>query len=139
MPVAPRRTSELLPQAYEEGLPLPDTFPDTCLAELTASSSAPGSIVLTSVLPKSEDPSPRQAHGPSGSAARLSRLASGPPKTQCIARKKSDAAPLSSSPIRWPSLPPSLSPLSLFPLSPPSLPSCYPIHFLLFLHSCSSF
>lgn len=65
MPVAPRRTSELLPRAYEEGLPPPDAFPDTCLAELAASSSAPGSIVLTSVLPTSEDPSPRQARGPS--------------------------------------------------------------------------
>lgn len=65
MPVAPRRTSVLLPWAYEEGLPLPDAFPDTCLAELTASPSAPGPVILTSVLPKSEDPSPRQARGPS--------------------------------------------------------------------------
>ena len=72
MPVAPRRTSELLLLAYKEGLPLPDAFPDTCpdafpdtcLAELTASPSVPGSIVLTSVLPKSEDLSPHQVRGP---------------------------------------------------------------------------
>jgi len=142
MPVAPSRTSELLPLAYKEGLPLPDAFPDTCMAELMVSPSVPGSIVLTSVLPKSEDLSPHQARGPSWSAHPFPGLPWVHPKPNALPGRRL-TPPLSSpqcdGPLSLPlapslSLPPSSSfPSFLLPHPLSSLPPLLPL-FLDFPH-----